>query len=291
MRTPRQVADDEKVSSKKVVATSKAVVEVTRPGNAVVGGVAALVGGYLGGTLGFAAGVAAAATMLGTGAGNSVNDYYDAEIDALNNPERPIPSGRLSRRGAALLATAFFVAALVLTVAFLPPLAIGIGIVNLVLLVGYSSHLKRMPLVGNVVVAYLTGSAFLFGGAAVEGVEFTLVLFALAALTNLGREIVKDVEDVEGDAAEGARTLPVVWGERRALAVASAAVVLGVVLSPLPYFVFEEFDIAYIVAVAAADLVFLEGTRRSWKTPSKGQKLLKAAMVVALVAFVVGRAV
>jgi geranylgeranylglycerol-phosphate geranylgeranyltransferase len=280
------------VSTKDAVTTTVAAVEIARPGNAVVGGVAALVGGYLGvgGALGFAAPVAAAATVFGTGAGNAVNDYYDADIDAVNNPERPIPSGRLSRRGAAFLAVFFFLGALGLTVAFLPPLAVGIGVLNLVLLLGYSSHLKRTPLFGNVVVAYLTGSAFLFGGAAVGGVEFTVVLFALAALTNLGREIVKDVEDTEGDAAEGARTLPVVWGERRALTVASAAVFVGVVLSPLPYFVFEEFDVAYIVAVAAADAVFLEGTRRSWKTPAEGQKLLKAAMVVALVAFVVGRA-
>ena len=268
---------------------AKAGVEIARPGNAVVGGVAALVGGYLGGSLGFAVGIAAAATVFGTGAGNAVNDYYDADIDAVNNPERPIPSGRLSRRGAALLALSFFVAALVLTVVFLPPLAIGIGVVNLVLLVGYSSHLKRMPLIGNVVVAYLTGSAFLFGGAAVEGVEFTVILFALAALANLGREIVKDVEDIEGDAEEGARTLPVVWGERRALAVDSVAVAVGVVLSPLPYFFFDEFGVEYLISVGAADIVFLEGTRRSWKSPSSGQKLLKIAMVVALVAFVVGR--
>jgi geranylgeranylglycerol-phosphate geranylgeranyltransferase len=278
------------MSPNDAVTATKAAVEVTRPGNAVVGGVGALVGGYLGGTLGFAAGAAAAATMLGTGAGNAVNDYYDAEIDAVNNPERPIPSGRLSRLGAAFLAVLLFLGALALTVLFLPPLAVAIGVFNLFLLVGYSSHLKRMPLVGNVAVAYLTGSAFLFGGAAVGGVEFAVVLFALAALTNLGREIVKDVEDLEGDSAEGARTLPVVYGERSALAVASVAVVAGVVLSPLPYIFFEEFGTEYLVALAAADAVFLEGTRRSWKTPSKGQKILKAAMVIALVAFVVGRA-
>ena len=288
MRAPRQLVDD-KMSTKDAVTAAKAGVEIARPGNAVVGGVAALVGGYLGGSLGFAVGIAAAATVFGTGAGNAVNDYYDADIDAVNNPERPIPSGRLSRRGAALLALSFFVAALVLTVVFLPPLAIGIGVVNLVLLVGYSSHLKRMPLIGNIVVAYLTGSAFLFGGAAVEGVEFTVILFALAALANLGREIVKDVEDIEGDAEEGARTLPVVWGERRALAVDSVAVAVGVVLSPLPYFFFDEFGVEYLISVGAADIVFLEGTRRSWKSPSSGQKLLKIAMVVALVAFVVGR--
>ncbi len=268
-----------------------AAFEVTRPGNAAVGALGAAVGGYVGGSVGASVGIAAVVTALGTGAGNAVNDYYDAEIDAVNRPDRPIPSGRLSRRGAALLSAALFVAALVLTVVFLPPLAVAIGVFNLVVLVGYSSHLKRAPLVGNVAVAYLAGSAFLFGGAAAGGVEFTVVLFALAALVNLGREVVKDVEDMEGDAAEGARTLPLVWGERRALVLAVAAVASAVALSPLPYFVFDEFGVAYLVAVGVADIVLLEGARRSWKSPSVGQKILKAAMVVALVAFVVARAV
>ena len=268
-----------------------AAFEITRPANAAVGAFGAAVGGYVGGSLSASVAVAAVVTAFGTGAGNAVNDYYDAEIDAVNRPERPIPSGRISRRGAALLSAALFVAALALTVVFLPVLAVGIGVVNLAVLVVYSSHLKRLPLVGNVAVAYLAGSAFLFGGAAARGVEFTVVLFALAALVNLGREVVKDVEDIEGDAAEGARTLPVVYGERPALAVASASVVVAVALSPAPYFVFDRFGVAYLAAVGVADAVLLEGARRSWKSPESGQKILKAAMFVALAAFVVGRGV
>jgi geranylgeranylglycerol-phosphate geranylgeranyltransferase len=267
-----------------------AAFEITRPTNAAVGAFGAAVGGYVGGSLGVSVGIAAVVTAFGTGAGNAVNDYYDAEIDAVNKPDRPIPSGRISRRGAAYLSAGLFAAALVLTVAFLPTLAVGIGVVNLAVLVVYSSHLKRTPLVGNVAVAYLAGSAFLFGGATAGGVEFTVVLFVLASLANLGREIVKDVEDMEGDAAEGARTLPLIWGERRALALGTASVVFAVMLSPLPYFAFEEFGAAYLAAVIGADVVLLEGTRRSWGSPASGQKLLKAAMFVALVAFVAGRA-
>ncbi|MFP4188845.1 MAG: geranylgeranylglycerol-phosphate geranylgeranyltransferase [Halobacteriales archaeon] len=271
--------------------TVVAAFELTRPANAAVGALGAAVGGYVGGSLSVSVAVAAVATAFGTGAGNAVNDYYDADIDAVNRPDRPVPSGRISRIGAAYVSAALFVAALALTLAFLPPLAVAIGVVNLAVLVVYSSHLKRVPLVGNVAVAYLAGSAFLFGGAAAGGVEFTVALFALAALVNLGREIVKDVEDVEGDAAEGARTLPVVYGERPALVLASASVVAAVALSPVPYFVFDGFGVAYLAAVGVADAVLIEGVRRSWRSPSSSQKLLKVAMFVALVAFVVGRAV
>jgi geranylgeranylglycerol-phosphate geranylgeranyltransferase len=268
-----------------------AALEITRPTNAAVGAFGAGVGGYVGGSLDVAVAVAAVVTAFGTGAGNAVNDYYDADIDALNRPERPIPSGRISRRGAVFFSAALFAAAVILTVAVLPAIAVGIGVVNLIVLVVYSSHLKRLPLVGNVAVAYLAGSAFLFGGAAAGGVEYTVVLFALAGLVNLGREVIKDVEDVEGDAAEGARTLPVVYGERPALALGSVAVVAAVALSPGPYFVFDGFGAPYLVSVAVADAVLLEATRRCWKSPSSGQKLLKAAMFVALVAFVAGRGV
>lgn len=268
-----------------------AAFEITRPTNAAVGAFGAAVGGYVGGSLDAAVAVAAVVTAFGTGAGNAVNDYYDADIDALNRPERPIPSGRISRRGAVILSAALFAAAVTLTVAVLPAVAVGIGVVNLLVLILYSSRLKRLPLVGNVAVAYLAGSAFLFGGAAAGGVEYTVVLFALAGLVNLGREVVKDVEDVEGDAAEGARTLPVVYGERPALALGSVAVFAAVALSPAPYFVFDGFGAPYLVAVAVADAVLLEATRRCWKSPSSGQKLLKAAMFVALAAFVAGRGV
>jgi geranylgeranylglycerol-phosphate geranylgeranyltransferase len=271
----------------------RALRELVRLGNCAFAGVAALVGAVVG--IGLAAAVAPAGlvaalvTALGTAAGNAVNDYYDVDVDAVNDPERPIPSGRVTRRGARTVAVVAFALALGITVLLLPPLAVLIGVVNLALLVGYSSHLKRTPLLGNVAVAYLTGSAFLFGGAAVGAVAATAVLFGLAALATLGREIVKDVEDLAGDREMGAATLPVRYGERPALAVASAAVVVAVLLSPVPYLALSPFGTAYLVAVVPADAVLLAGAGLSWRDASRGQTVLKLGMVVAMVAFVAGR--
>lgn len=267
-----------------VVERGAALVEVMRPANAVFAGVATVVGAFVAGFELEPAAVAAVVTALGTGAGNSVNDYYDADIDAVNRPERPIPSGRLPQRDAVVLTAALFAAALALTVAFLPMLAIAIGVVNLVLLVVYSSHLKRTPLVGNVVVAFLSGSAFLFGGAAVGDASTTLVLFALAALVTLGREVVKDLEDVEGDREEGARTVPIVWGRRYALAIAAGSVGVAVGLAPLPY-LFQGFGGSYLAVVSVACGVALYGVAASAGDPGRGQRVLKAAMAVALAAF------
>ncbi len=261
-----------------------ALAEVTRPANAALAGVATAIGAFVAGWQTEPAVVAAVVTAFGTGAGNSVNDYYDADIDAVNQPERPIPSGRISRTDAVALATALFAAALLATVVYLPLLAVAIGVVNLVLLVVYSSHLKRLPLVGNLAVAFLAGSAFLFGGAAVGNAWDTVVLFGIAALVTLGREVVKDLEDVEGDREMGARTVPIAWGRKHALAVAAGSVGVGVGLAPLPY-LFQDFGGVYLAAVTVASIVALYGVAVSASRRGRGQKSLKIAMTAALLAF------
>ncbi|MFW5930005.1 MAG: UbiA family prenyltransferase, partial [Halobacteriota archaeon] len=234
------------------------LLEVTRPANAVLAGFAAAVGALVAGFETTPAATAATATALGTMAGNAVNDYYDVDVDRVNRPDRPIPRGAIARRDAAWLAAACFAVAVTITVALLPALAVAIGVVNLVLLVVYSSHLKRTPLAGNVVVAYLSGSAFLFGGAAVGDVEATLVLFGLASLVSLGREIVKDVEDMEGDREAGASTLPVAWGAGPSLVLASASVGVAAGLAPLPY-LFGGYGGVYLSLVGVAVALALAG--------------------------------
>ncbi len=143
---------------------------------------------------------------------------------------------------------------------------------------------------GNALVAYLVGSTFLFGAAAVERIEPSVVLFVLAAIATLTREIVKDVEDVEGDREEGLNTLPIAIGERRALQVAAALLVVGVLASPVPY-VLGYFGIAYLVLVVPADAIMVYAAYESFDDPTAGQSKLKYGMFLAALAFVVGRAV
>ena len=270
---------------------ARGCLELARPGNAVAAGGLTFVGAFVAGGLSAPAPTAFAvvATVLATGGGNAINDYFDREIDAINRPDRPIPRGAVSPRGALLLSGLLFAVAVGLTL-LLPLFAVAIALTNLVALVAYTELFKGLPGVGNALVAYLTGSTFLYGGAAVEGnLSPVVVLFALAASATMAREVVKDVEDAAGDREEGLRTLPIVLGRRRALAVAAAFVVAAVVASPAPYLL-GTFGLPYLVVLAPALAVMLGATYLAFESPAVGQRWLKVSMFAAAVAFVVGRA-
>ena len=270
---------------------SRGLVELTRPVNAIVAGVLTFLGAFVAGGVTDASWEVAAAvtaTVLATGGGNAINDYFDREIDRINDPDRPIPRGDVSPRSALVFSTGLFATAVGLALT-LPLLAIGIAAINLIALVAYTKVFKGLPGAGNVVVAYLGGSTFLFGGAAVEGLDATVgVLFALAALPTVSREIVKDVEDIAGDREEGLNTLPMAIGRRPALHVATVVLIVAIIASPVPY-VQGTFGLAYLVVLAPAIGTMIYATVRYYADPAAGQRYLKYGMFMAALAFVVGR--
>jgi len=231
--------------------------------------------------------------FLITAAGNVINDYHDADIDAINRPDRPIPVGDISRRSAFVYAVLLFLGANIIGFAFAPLPLIIIAIVNSVLLWGYASHLKVMPLLGNLAVSYLSASIFLFGGALLgwEGVMANLPVAGASFGVILARELIKDAEDMPGDREQGARTLPILYGLRITVLVAAAAAVIGVVTSLLLFFRWGNYYLAGIVPV---DLVILFGAFRALKctTPdeikkSKSSLLIKIGMFASLLIFLV----
>ncbi|WP_435349058.1 geranylgeranylglycerol-phosphate geranylgeranyltransferase [Haloarchaeobius sp. HRN-SO-5] len=271
------------------------LLELTRPVNALVAGVLTFIGAFVAVGVavfdadpGLQAGAAVAATVFAAGGGNAINDYFDRDVDRINDPDRAIPRGAVSPRGALAFSIVLFLAAGA-TALVLPALALGIALFNLLALLVYTQFFKGTPGFGNLLVAYLGGSTFLFGGAAVGNVEASVTLFALAALSTVSREIIKDVEDVDGDREEGLRTLPVVIGDRRALAVAAGALVLAVLASPVPYFV-GTFGVVYLVAVVPADVVMLHAAYVGFEDATASQSTLKYGMFLAAAAFIVGRA-
>jgi geranylgeranylglycerol-phosphate geranylgeranyltransferase len=283
----------------------RGLLDLARPVNALAAGALTAVGGFVAGAPATptpavgpvprlpALAVAAAATILATAGGNAINDYVDREIDRQNRPDRPIPRGAITPTTARRVAFLWFGAAAAFALV-LPLVAITIAVVNVVLLLVYTPYLKGRPGVGNVVVAWLTGSAFLFGAAAVGEPRSGTALAALAAGATLAREIVKDVEDKAGDRAAGLRTLPIAVGERTALGIAGVALAVAVVASPLPAIggvpgVSRTFGRPYLVAVAVADAVMLAGIGVATRDPGRGQRLLKLGMFLALGAFVIGR--
>ncbi|MXR41004.1 geranylgeranylglycerol-phosphate geranylgeranyltransferase [Halobaculum sp. WSA2] len=266
--------------------------ELARVGNAVAAGALTFVGSFVAGGLGtpWAVAFAVIATAAATGAGNAVNDYFDRDIDAVNRPNRPIPSGRVSARAAAGFAATLFAVATAAALS-LPPLALAIAVVNLLALLAYTQLFKGLPVVGNVVVAYLTGSTFLFGAAAVGPIAPpTWTLFGLAATATFAREVVKDVEDVAGDREEGLRTLPIVVGEGPALALATVAMAAAALGSVVPY-VDGTFGPAYLAVVVPADATMFGATAWGFRDPSTAQRWIKRGTFLAAAAFVAGRLV
>lgn len=229
--------------------------------------------------------------FLITGAGNAINDYFDVDIDRINKPHRPIPSGKITKSTALIFSLLLFLVGTI--VAFSLNTVCGlIALFNSLLLVLYALKLKRTVLFGNITIGYLTGSTFLFGGAVFYeygGVNAVFILFLLATLATIAREIVKDIEDMEGDMLDGAKTLPIAIGAKNSAVIASLIGLFAVFSSPFPY-VQSLLNIYYIIFVLCADFIFLYAVIAILKTnnPSKSSKLFKTAMFCALLAFLVG---
>ncbi|MBN2110046.1 MAG: geranylgeranylglycerol-phosphate geranylgeranyltransferase [Methanosarcinaceae archaeon] len=226
-----------------------------------------------------------------TGAGNAINDYFDIEIDRVNKPERPIPSGRIGLTVALYFSLALFSIGTLFAFLINPVCGI-IALANSLLLIYYAKVLKRTAFVGNLAVGYLTGSTFLFGGAVFfenGGLESVFVLFLLATLATVAREIVKDIEDTEGDKMDGARTLPIVIGQKRSAYLAAIIGLIAVLASPLPYL--QSFmSIRYLLLVAVADLLFVIAVCEilGKGDPGKSSRMFKMAMAFALLSFIAG---
>lgn len=170
-------------------------------------------------------------TLCIAAAGYIINDYYDIKIDTVNKPERVVV-GRLLRRRVAL--GAHFVLNIT-GIALGAWLSLKIAFVSFwagFFLWLYSNQLKRLPLVGNVTIALLAAVSVLMVGLHFPNNWQLVWLFALFAFfLTIIREIVKDMEDVKGDASFGCRTLPIVWGIRRSKQVVYVFLsILGIIL-------------------------------------------------------------
>lgn len=188
-------------------------------------------------------------------AGNAINDYCDYNIDGINRPKRPIPSGRIRRVNALIFAIVLIVIGIWLG-ALINRNATGIAILVSVALVSYAFWLKRTAFVGNLVVSGLTGLTFIAGGVAIDSVQGTLIPATFAFLFTTAREIVKDLEDTEGDLKNGVKTLATL-NPRIAVWTAISFMAFVILFSPIPY-LFGWYSWYYlIVVVIGVDLVLI----------------------------------
>ncbi len=231
--------------------------------------------------------LAAIAAGLISGAGMAINDYVDIDTDTIAHPDRPLPSGDMTKEAVLKLSVALFLVSLILT-AYVNLICFGIALLAIILEVGYALYLHKSLLGKNIIVSFAVALAFIFGGSAVNQV-FSRELLILAVLTfiaNVAREIIKDVEDIAGDQHTTRKTFPMVFGIKWSNWYASLLLGLVIVLSPSP-FLLGIVGTAYLPLCIVTDMILLYAILMIKKS-TLAQKNIRYAMMVALGAFFVG---
>jgi len=268
-----------------------ATIEIARPHNMLAAAVAVAGGYFLSG--GRAVGdliMPLVFTAIITGFGNLINDFYDADIDRVNKPRRPIPSGRLLPGFVLRVYIAGTALATIGMLVFLDPPFLLLALIWQVLLFTYARTTKRIMVLGNLVVAAVAGSAFA-GGAMVTGAYHAVIFPALFAFVYvMGREIVKGAEDVPGDRSAGVTTLAGSIGVEKAAWLASLLLFVCVFAGPMPgltryfgrlYLIMMEMVVAPTILVAAYLVLRFQNFRAA-------SRILKIGMFLGIVAMGLG---
>lgn len=305
--------------------TLLALFEITRPVNVAITGLSILVAAALVEPFDFTIAVAGAmiSGMLIAAGANVINDLCDIDIDRINRPQRVLPSGRLTPTAARTF-TIFLLACGNFFSIFINTTALTIAVGSSTLLIVYSLWLKRQPLTGNLAVSAATALAFIYGAVAAQaglsradasdGIlgmssmhdvvthaspwhgDWRAGIFpaAFSFLFHFGREVIKDIEDRAGDQAMRARTLPLVYGLGAAQATATAAFVMLILATLLPFYL-GIYNTTYLwIVIGGVDLVLVATIYFLWKNPAPPRlrqisAVLKADMLVGLAAIYFGR--
>ena len=274
-------------------------IEILRPGNALMGAIVVVLVAIIDRSFTLPTILAMLAVFFETAAGNVINDYFDYQIDLINKPERPIPSGRISLNAGKnygyllfLLGTICGLLISLLTGNWIPFIIVLIADVVLYL---YAYKLKATPLIGNLAVGFMTGFGFVFAGFSLNNPNIIMISMYLgffAFVMTTARELVKDIEDMEGDKAEGARTLPILYGEKITAILASILIIVDCALCPLLYYI-NIFGFYYLMVIAVAVILIIYSAiliirNQDRTTAAKVSKYLKIGMLIAFVAFIFG---
>lgn len=273
--------------------TLRALVLLPRPLNCLLTALSAGVGALTAGSNPLPPAVwwAALAAALIAGAGNTLNDVADLKIDRVNRPQRPLPAGHLSRPAALIHSLVLALAGTGIAL-WLGPALGGMALLVAAALALYDLWLKRRALWGNLLVSALAAATFPFGALAAGQLGRAWIPAGFAFLFHLGREIVKDIEDVEGDQAQGVRTLPLRIGDRAAARLAAAIWLLLAAYVWWPW-LGGIYSWQYLAPVLGVDALLLWAGWRLLRdqTAAPGAHLgrrVKWGMLLGLVAVVAG---
>ena len=266
-------------------------IKILRPVNALMAVIAVLIMALITKTYNTNILLGALAVFIITGAGNIINDYYDYNIDLINKPERPLPSKKISLKTAKYYAITLFIIGIIIGTIISTTTSI-ITIISSIILILYAYSFKKQCLIGNISVAILTGLTFIYSGIIVNNIQLSIILGFLAFLMTLAREIIKDMEDIEGDLKENAKTFPIKYGLKKSAILSSTLIIITCILSLIPYYL-KIFNINYLIILIISWTIFLYSAYIIQKnqTNNKLQKIskyMKIAMFITFISFIIG---
>tara|TARA_B110000014_G_C20103906_1_gene580079 strand:+ start:857 stop:1687 length:831 start_codon:yes stop_codon:yes gene_type:complete len=266
---------------------------LTRPGNVVLTAIAVIAGSFIAAgdnivDFQFEIMIAAVSAMMLVGGGNALNDYNDRESDKENHPERPIPAGLVSAEDTLTFSRILLAGGLLLLLFGLAnKLPFVVAFLGTITLISYENKLKALGLSGNIAVGFMSGAVFLYAGMVVNEPGPTLWMFGLAILATISREIIKDIQDLEGDTDRF--TLPAKIGINYSLYLAGGILLVAFSLSYTAVSQFEGLaSTAYWIGISLANVMMLLGIYNAKnENYFSGQRNIKQGMGIAMLTFIV----
>ena len=227
------------------------------------------------------------ALFVGSGA-QTINDYFDRELDKITHPERPIPKGILKPNemlyfSILLLILGFFISI------FINLLCVGIVVFSIIMFIVYEKYSKKIGITGNITVAFVSALSFTYGGASVGNAIASFILSLIAFFIMVGRELIMDIRDCEGDKVYR-KTLPIQLGKKPALYVACIFLFIAVAMTPVPY-ILNMLNIWYLVLIVFVDIIALFivfDMLKDIKNVARAASIIRIGFLIGLIAFILG---
>jgi geranylgeranylglycerol-phosphate geranylgeranyltransferase len=240
--------------------------------------------------------------ILGWIAGLYLADYYDRTLDAIQKPQRPLPSGRILPKEALVVGAVFAIAGLLLTL-LLPWVTIFLIITVSILVFCYAKFTKTRGLLGNFNRGALTVVTYLFGvlsvGVPLSSIPLYIwILSVVFFLHDTNSNIIGAIRDVHGDMTGGYKTTPVLYGITKALVISVSLTILYLLLTagivfvtpviPFPWYFIGLYVIGILVLCIMYALLFQTRKMLTRKQALRAHELFVTERIVFASAFIVG---
>lgn len=184
-----------------------------------------------------------------------INDYFDIEVDKINSPNRPLPSGLIQPAAAIVLAVITTLIGMAVS-AFIGRTAVLLYIIFWLVGFLYNWKLKEMGLLGNLLVSSSVAITFILGGIVVgEPWNQTIwILSLMVFLFDLGEEIAADAMDIEGDKKRNIKSIAILIGKKNALRISATLFVLMIIVSFLPV-LWNLLGTSYFIIISITDII------------------------------------